>query len=113
MRLLLPLLGLILSLSVYGQGTTTGTVTGRITDQGGTAMIGVTVVAVHTPSGTTFGTVTNEDGYYRLEHLRVGGPYTITATYTGFGDVAIEGVDVRLGETGKYDFKMQEAMYTN
>ncbi len=106
------LLSLCMIFSVIGwsQGTTTGSITGRVTDKTGSTLIGVTVVAVHTPSGTVFGGVTNDDGYYRLDHLRVGGPYTITASYTGFGEVTLSGIDLRLGETKKFDFTMEEAI---
>ncbi len=97
-----------LSFFVVGQGTTSGSITGRVTDMSGEALIGATLIAVHGPSGTTVGTVTNEDGFFRFENLRVGGPYSLTANYTGFGDVAMEGIEIRLGETKKFDFTLDE-----
>lgn len=108
MRLLLLLFCMSISSMVFGQGTTSGSITGRITDNTSSALIGVTVVAVHGPSGTTVGTVTNEDGFFRIENLRVGGPYSLQAMYTGFGDVAMEGIEIRLGETKRLDFTLNE-----
>ncbi|MCF8237864.1 MAG: carboxypeptidase regulatory-like domain-containing protein [Saprospiraceae bacterium] len=84
--------------------------TGQVVDQAsGETLIGATVVAIHTPSGTSYGTITNENGYYRMSNLRVGGPYFVKVSYTGYGDIALEGVNLRLGETRKFDFKMESS----
>ncbi len=117
-NVLLKLFGLVLAIAaiqvgVQAQGTTTASMTGQVIDQtSGETLIGATVVAIHTPSGTSYGTITNESGYYRMSNLRVGGPYQVTVSYTGYGEVALEGVVLRLGETRKFDFKM-EASATN
>ena len=110
MRIMLLAFYLMMSIASFGQGTTSGSITGKITDNNGTTLPGVTVIATHTPSGTIMGTVTNEDGFFRLENLRVGGPYTVRASYTGFGEVALEGIEIRIGESQKYDFEMSEAI---
>ena len=70
MRLLLLLFCMHISFLAFGQGTTTGSITGRVTDNTSTALIGATIVAVHVPSGTTVGTVTNDEGFFRFENLR-------------------------------------------
>ncbi|MEZ5032281.1 MAG: carboxypeptidase-like regulatory domain-containing protein [Saprospiraceae bacterium] len=114
-NVLLRLVGLVLAIatiqaSALAQGTTTSSMTGQVVDQeSGETLIGATVVAIHEPSGTSYGTITNENGYYRMSNLRVGGPYRITVSYTGYGEIALEGVNLRLGETRKYDFKMASA----
>ena len=110
MRIMLLAFCLMMSIASFGQGTTSGSITGKITDNNGNTLPGVTVIATHTPSGTIMGTVTNEDGFFRLENLRVGGPYTVRASYTGFGEVALEGIEIRLGESQKYDFEMSETI---
>ncbi|MEZ4987490.1 MAG: carboxypeptidase regulatory-like domain-containing protein [Saprospiraceae bacterium] len=100
---------LVLQVSVYAQGVTTSSMQGRITDEAGEALIGANVLAVHVPSGTVFGTATDLDGYYRIPGMRVGGPYRITVSYTGYADVLSEGLSLRLGEAYKGDYVMQEA----
>ncbi|MEM7572078.1 MAG: TonB-dependent receptor [Bacteroidota bacterium] len=106
MRIILPksillgLMALLLPVLASAQGVTTASIAGRITDAtDGEALIGATVQAVHTPSGTVYGNVTDLDGFYRISGMRVGGPYTITITYTGYGETRFENVLLRLGES--------------
>ncbi len=111
---LLRLLMLVLALGAFtesaiAQGTTTASLNGQIIDQAGELLIGATVVALHEPSGTSYGTVSNVNGYYRMANLRVGGPYRISVTYTGYGEVVLEGVNLRLGESRTLDFKLDES----
>ncbi len=87
---------------------TTSSMGGRITDQNGEALIGATVIAVHTPSGTRYGTTTNEDGRYILPAIRVGGPYTVTVSYTGYKEQNRENVFVSLGTRASVDVSLAE-----
>ncbi|AXJ02384.1 Carboxypeptidase regulatory-like domain-containing protein [Cyclonatronum proteinivorum] len=82
-----------------GQGVTTSTLTGVVTDDTGETLPGANVTAVHVPSGTTFGTTTLMDGSYRISNMRVGGPYTIRISFVGFRTFVVEDVFLRLGET--------------
>lgn len=109
MRLLLLFFALCLSFSVMGQGTTTSEMRGIITAADGSPLIGANVVAVHTPSGTVFGTATDIDGNYRLPGMKIGGPYTVTVSYTGYADANIENITLRLGETFRKDFRLDES----
>ena len=94
------LLSLLLPLGLVAQGVTTANIRGQLTDQtSGEALIGATIQAIHTPSGTTYGNVTDVDGFYRIPNVRVGGPYTITATYVGYEPVVETGVTLQLGQT--------------
>src|SRR5690554_1737608 len=86
---------------------TTSSMSGRVTDVDG-AVIGATVVATHTPSGTTYGTVTNMEGRYNLNGMRVGGPYTIEISYIGYSDNITEGIIISLGENYSHNVVMQE-----
>lgn len=109
MKKLILLLLVFSSVSVFGQGVTTSSMRGQVIDQNGEALIAVNVSAVHTPSGTFYGTITDEAGYYRFSNMRVGGPYTITISYVGFEDVVIEGVNLRLGEVFRKNVTMGES----
>ncbi|HQI43773.1 MAG TPA: carboxypeptidase-like regulatory domain-containing protein, partial [Dysgonamonadaceae bacterium] len=65
-------LTIVAALQVHAQ-VTTSSMSGRVTDKEG-PVIGATVVATHVPSGTTYGTVTNTEGRFSLNGMRVGGP---------------------------------------
>ncbi|HMQ49553.1 MAG TPA: TonB-dependent receptor [Saprospiraceae bacterium] len=108
-----PLLSLVLFLAIstlaFGQGVTTSSMQGKILDANGEELIGANVVAIHQPSGTLYGTSTDVGGNYRIPGMRVGGPYNITISYTGYADLNLEGTFLRLGETLKKDFELQES----
>src|SRR6185295_3181551 len=100
-------LALVLSVHpVSAQTVTNGTLSGVVTDQQGGALPGVTIVAVHEPTGTRYEGVSGADGRFTLPNVRVGGPYTVTATLSGFKDQTQSNTTVSLGEDKSLDFKM-------
>lgn len=86
---------------------TTSSMSGQVTDNEG-AIIGATVVATHTPSGTTYGTVTNMDGRYNLNGMRVGGPYTVEVSYIGYGTNRTDNITLSLGENYVHNVVIRE-----
>ena len=107
---LAALLALLLPLGVVAQGVTTSSIFGQITDgTNGEELIGATVQAVHTPSGTTYGNVTDANGFFRLPGLRVGGPYTVTITYVGFEPLVQEEIFLQLGQALNYSQSLSES----
>ena len=72
------------------------------------SVIGATIQVVHVPSGTRYATVTNADGRYTIQGMRVGGPYTIKVSYIGYQPTEISNVTLQLGETYNQNFKMAE-----
>lgn len=83
---------------VSAQGVTTSAMQGQIMDQSEETLIGATITALHTPTGTLYGTITDENGRYRLDNLKVGGPYKVTISYVGQEDKVYDQVYLRLGE---------------
>lgn len=96
-RFLTLLLIVSLSSGLYAQVTTSG-IKGRILDQNKQPLPGATVVSVHLPSGTQYGTITNNDGYYQINGMRTGGPYKVDVTYIGYSGATFEGVQLTLGD---------------
>jgi hypothetical protein len=94
-----------LSSQVHAQ-VTTSTITGRVTDNKGSELPGATVVAIHTPSGSRYGAITNEKGIYTIPAVRIGGPYTVTISFVGFKDQVRENVSADLGTSADVSFKM-------
>jgi Carboxypeptidase regulatory-like domain/TonB dependent receptor-like, beta-barrel len=70
-----------------------GALHGRVTDETGGALPGVTVTATNNATGFSRSTVTGADGAYSLPSLPVGN-YTVLADLAGFASVSTKNVDV-------------------
>ncbi|MEZ5056172.1 MAG: TonB-dependent receptor [Saprospiraceae bacterium] len=88
---------------------TTSSISGRIVDEAGEELIGATVLAIHTPSGTQYGTATNLSGYYAIQGMRVGGPYSIEISYTGFETIRQEDIYLTLGNPSIFNFTLSNS----
>ena len=98
----------LVSQTVLGQGVTTAAMNGLVTDQQGEALPGANVVAVHVESGTIYGSSVRSGGSYNIPNMRVGGPYTVTASFVGFTDQVEENVYLSLGQNLRLDFTLAE-----
>lgn len=72
----------LLSLHVYGQETI-ASLGGIIRDSKGTPIEGATITLKHEPTGFTSRAMSNNKGYYFINNLQPGGPYTFNVTYVG------------------------------
>ncbi|MBX3044336.1 MAG: TonB-dependent receptor [Candidatus Kapabacteria bacterium] len=95
--------------TALAQGVTTGSITGRVTDDGNMPLKSATVTALHVPSGTTYGAITRADGRYTILGMRVGGPYRVVASFLGYAKKQYENISVTLGQTNELDFKLIES----
>lgn len=102
---LLSLILLCIGISVNAQ-VTSSNIRGSVVDDQGVPLLGANIIAIHTPTGTTNGTVTNEDGRFNLLNLRVGGPYELTISYIGFRTQTQSDVYLSLGKTFNIDAKL-------
>ncbi len=108
MLALVCLLGAGLVPGAFAQGVTTAAISGVVTDAQGEALPGVNVVAVHEPTGTTYGVASRVDGRYSLQALRVGGPYTVTVSYIGFATERRQNINLALGQNLTLDFTLRD-----
>ncbi len=104
--LLTLVMALVSSVMLMAQ-VTTSALSGIVTDDLG-PVIGVTVQAIHVPSGTRYGTITNEKGAYAIRGMRVGGPYEVIISYVGAKTQKFEDVTLELGETYNLNTKLKE-----
>ena len=101
----------LVALSASAQ-VTTSALSGVVTDENQQAMIGATITALHTPSGTKYNAVTNIDGRYTIQGMRPGGPYTVSVSYIGYQSRSIDGIMLQLAETSNLDFDMSTSANT-
>jgi hypothetical protein len=104
----LALAALLWPASAAAQGVTTATIRGVVKDSTGATLPGANVVAVHQPSGSQYGTSTNNEGRYTLANVRVGGPYVIEASFVGYRTKRETGINLSLGESRTVSFTLQE-----
>ncbi|MEX2269950.1 MAG: TonB-dependent receptor [Vicinamibacterales bacterium] len=85
--------------------TVTGTIQGTVVDTSGGVLPGTTLVIRNMDTGASRTVVTNDSGFYTAPFLQLG-RYSVTATLSGFGQVAREGIQVGLNEAAVVDFKL-------
>lgn len=90
-------IGMFMPLVVVAQ-VTTSSLNGHVADEAGEPLIGAAVVAVHTPSGTQYAAVVNEEGRFVINGMRSGGPYKIEVSYIGMSTIEYTDVVLKLGE---------------
>lgn len=103
---LLLLFFTLFTASITFAQVTTSSMSGTIVDEKGLPLPGVTITALHTPTGTNYATVSRVDGRYNLPNLRIGGPYTITYSFIGFNSSVQSDVTLALGQESKIDVKL-------
>ncbi len=94
---------------LFAQSQTSYAVRRVVLRAGDSSIIGATVVLRHVPSGVEKGALTNGDGRFILLLLQPGGPYELTASHLGYGDLRLEGIQLQVGETQTRVFNLTEA----
>jgi len=87
---------------------TTANLAGKVTDPQKEPLIGASVQAIHMPSGTKYGMITNLDGRFTILGMRTGGPYKITISYIGSQTAEFEDVVLQLGDTYILNAQLKE-----
>jgi outer membrane receptor for ferrienterochelin and colicin len=96
---------LFIGLGVNAQ-VTTSSINGKVKDAKGMTVPGASVMVIHVPTGTKYGAVTGSDGYFRLNNLNPGGPYTVTVSYIGYNKQQRDNVNLGLGVDQRVDFTL-------
>jgi len=64
---------------------------GKVTDEKGNPLVGVTTVVKGNSGGFSATVQTNFEGLFSVDKLPVGGTYTVTCTYVGYQDKVLSG----------------------
>jgi hypothetical protein len=98
-RLALLLFSLLtLSTTAFGQGITTGIISGTVVDPSGAAIPAAHVVATDVAKGAQFTNDSQKGGAFSLHAMPVG-RYRIVVTASGFTSLTVENIDVTSGST--------------
>jgi hypothetical protein len=101
--------GLILPGLVMAQSVTTASFSGSVVDSDANGLPGAAVKAVHVPTGSVFETLTRTDGRFDIPFVKVGGPYSVTASLTGFTSQTLKDIVLRLGENRDVKITLAQA----
>jgi hypothetical protein len=84
--------------AVMGQASSTGTITGLVTDPSGAAVSGATITLTDKATNTPRATTSNDAGRYVFANI-FPGIYDIRITMKGFRQLALTGQEVVVGQT--------------
>ena len=87
----------------FGQ-ITTSSISGVVKNEKNETLVGATIHAVHLPTGTEYKAQTSKQGVFVFPAMRVGGPYTIHASYVGYKKGEVTEINTQLGITSNIDF---------
>ena len=89
-----------IAFAAAGASAQSGIITGRVTDaEGGRPVVGATIRALTATRATATGTMTNDDGQYRLSVAP--GTYTVSVRRIGYGEAEQTGIVVSAGSTAE------------
>ena len=103
MKKIFVLLLCIFGFAVSVAQTTTSSIKGIVKGSANELLPGATVLAVHTPSGTKYSSLSNEDGRFNILNMRIGGPYKITVSFVGYQNQEYNDVYLDLGKVFSLD----------
>jgi Carboxypeptidase regulatory-like domain len=103
---------LLAGVSLYAQTTTTGDLSGRVTDPTGAVLTDVTVTLTNGATGATQTTTTNSSGIYHFSLLQPAS-YTVSVSVPGFQMAEIKtNVDLGQSVTADVSLKVKTAVST-
>ncbi|GHT14141.1 cell envelope biogenesis protein OmpA [Bacteroidia bacterium] len=86
---------------------TTSSMSGQVTEASGDPIEFAAVVATHTPTNTQYYTTTDNNGNYRLQNMRPGGPYEFKVSFLGYKEIKFENISLALSANQVLDVKME------
>ena len=105
--LALIVLSLLVPTFLFSQ-TSAGALGGRVADESGGALPGVTVTAANSATGFSRSVVTGTDGGYRFPSIPVG-TYNVTADLNGFTSVTTRNVEIIVATERTVNFSLKQA----
>lgn len=108
MKKIFTLLTLVFCLQFVSAQTTTSGIKGTVKNGKSETLPGASIMAVHTPTGSKYTAISNNDGRFNILNMRVGGPYVVTVTFVGSQEQKIDEIFLELGKVTNLDFVLQD-----
>jgi len=109
LRVASPALPLLAAATLSAQGVTSGAIAGTVTNQQGAAVGDAQVQIISRSTGYSSVATTRENGYYFVQGLEVGGPYTVRVRRIGYEPSETNDVRVTLSRTTRVDVVLRQA----
>ena len=108
-RILFSLAMVFLAASYSRAQVTTSSISGHVIDSATKEpLVGASIMATHTTSGTKYTALTTKSGEFTIHDMRSGGPYVVVVTFVGFESVTFDDVMLKLAETFPLDVTMNK-----
>ena len=75
-------------------------------------MPGAAIIAVHVHSGSQYATTADNSGNFRIQNMRVGGPYTVKVSFIGYLTSSYTDITLKLGENFVQNVQLGQATTT-
>ena len=99
---------IMLYVSIFGfkatAQVTTATISGNVLNADNKGLAGATVKITYANAGINKVTTTQSNGSFLVPNLRVGGPYKVTVTFTGYQEKTEDNISLELGQNTAVDF---------
>ncbi len=96
---------LLMTTSMYAQGTAAGSIRGQVTDPSEAPVAGVTITVTNSATGVVFTGATTSDGFYTVRLLPPG-TYTVSASAQGFQQTVQQNVVVSTASNPTVNLKL-------
>src|ERR1044071_3137393 len=94
------------ALPALGQGASTGSLSGTVTDPKGAVVAGATVTVKNSATNQEFSTQTNNNGAYSVTTLAAG-VYTATIAATGFKQAAVTDIKIDVAKASTINVELE------
>ena len=94
-----------LHLSLAWAQTTTGTISGTVTDETGGVLPGVDIALTNTDTGVSRTVISDDEGRYRSPNLTLG-HYEVEAALAGFQTSVRSGIQITVGREAVVDIRL-------
>lgn len=106
---MLVLFSIMIKQNAYSQ-LVNATVSGRLTDTSGEALVGAQIIVRNELTGFTASTVSNLTGNYIVSQIPLGTNYTVTVNYLGYGTKSFTEISLNQGSTIRLDAVLSEEL---